>query len=115
MSALAVFAECRQDSVKLTYKLHGQTRRFAAVFTGTDGGGMRMDWSIVRNLKTWRGSYTMTPQAVKSASAMSFLMPEDGRHETLPDNETFAILSRKAFDDLRGTGGPTGTAPSTVS
>lgn len=100
----ALMAECRRDSVKLTYKLHGQTRRFNAVFTREDNGSLRMDWAIERNLKMWRGSYTMTPAAVASAGAMSFLMPEDGNHVVLPDGETFAVLSRSAADSLRKNG-----------
>ena len=97
-------AECRQDSVKLTYKLHGQTRRFVAVFTHDESGAVRMDWAIERNLKMWRGSYTMTPRAVASAGSMSYLMPEDGNHVTLPDGETFAMLSRDALSSLRERG-----------
>lgn len=100
----ALMAECRRDSVKLTYKLHGQTRRFNVVFTREDTGALRMDWAIERNLKMWRGSYTMTPAAVASATAMSYLMPEDGKHIVLPDGETFAVLSRDAFDALRRIG-----------
>lgn len=103
-SAFVLSAECRRDSVKLTYKLHGQTRRFTAVYTHGDDGGIRMDWAIERNLKMWRGSYTMTPRAVASAHSMSYLMPEDGRHVTLPEGETFTILSRDALRRLKKNG-----------
>lgn len=101
---LTVSAECRRDSVKLTYKLHGQTRRFTAVYTHGDDGSIRMDWAIERNLKMWRGSYTMSRRAVASACSMSYLMPEDGRHVTLPDGETFSILSRDALAALKKNG-----------
>lgn len=104
MAVLSLSAECRRDSVKLTYKLHGQTRRFTAVYTHGDDGSIRMDWAIERNMKMWRGSYTMTPRAVVSARAMSYLMPEDGRHVTLPDGETFSILSREALMRLKNDG-----------
>ncbi len=104
VSVLSLSAECRRDSVKLTYKLHGQTRRFTAVFTHAGDGGIRMDWAIERNLKMWRGSYTMTAPAVASARSMSYLMPEDGRHVTLPDGETFAILSLEALEALKADG-----------
>ena len=104
VSVLSLSAECRRDSVKLTYKLHGQTRRFTAVFTHGADGGIRMDWAIERNLKMWRGSYTMTAAALASARSMSYLMPEDGRHVTLPDGETFALLSRAALEALKTDG-----------
>lgn len=104
LATLSAGAICRQDSVRLTYKLHGQTRRFAATFSHNDDGSVRMDWAIERNLKMWRGSYTMSPRAVETARTMSFLMPEDGRHVQLPDSETFAILSKTAFTALRDLG-----------
>lgn len=94
-------AECRCDSVRLTYKLHGQTRRFDVVFNRADDGSVRMDWAIERNLRMWRGSYTMLPAAVTSARKMSFLMPEDGNHAVLPADETFAIISLEGLEDLR--------------
>jgi len=104
MAVMSLSAECRRDSVKLTYKLHGQTRRFTAVFTHRDDGGIRMDWAIERNLKMWRGSYTMSPEAVDSAGCMSYLMPEDGRHAVLSDGETFALLSRRTLAALKSAG-----------
>ena len=104
LATLSAGAVYRQDSVRLTYKLHGQTRRVAATFRRDDKGSVRMDWAIERNLKMWRGSYTMSPRAVETAPTMSFLMPEDGKQVQLPDNETFAILSKAAFTALRDLG-----------
>ncbi len=97
----AVVAECRCDSVRLTYKLHGQTRRFDMVFEHGDDGSIRVDWAIERNLRMWHGSYTMSPPAVSSARKISYIMPEDGNHIVLGDDETFAIISREALEDLR--------------
>lgn len=91
-------AEC--DSVKLVYKLHGQTRRFNTSFCHRPDSGITMSWDIVRNLKTWRGSYSMSPEAVANGNTLSYLMPEDGNHATLSRNETFAILSRHALEAL---------------
>lgn len=102
--ALGAGAQEWNDSIRITYKLHGQTRRFNTVFRRLAGGGAEMSWEIERNLKMWRGTYTMTPHAVKEGNAMSFIMPEDGKHVTLPDNETFAILSQKAYNTLRDSG-----------
>lgn len=99
-------AECpaQCDSVKIAYKLHGQTRRFNTSFCRNADGSITMSWDIVRNLKTWRGSYTMTAEAVAGGNALSFLMPEDGNHVTLPANETFALLSRRALAELDDAG-----------
>lgn len=63
-----------------------------------------MSWDIVRNLKTWRGSYTMSSEAVANGNTLSYLMPEDGNHATLGHNETFAILSRNALETLNNKG-----------
>ncbi|MDE7386947.1 MAG: histidine acid phosphatase [Muribaculaceae bacterium] len=88
------------DSVRLVYKLHGQTRRFSTTFCRQPDGSVTLDWEIERNLRMWHGSYTMLPEAVKSGDALSYLMPEDGNHVTLPANETFAMLSRQSLDSL---------------
>ncbi len=102
MPASAVAMTC--DSVKITYRLHGQTRRFNTSFCRQADGSVVMSWDIVRNLKTWHGSYTMSPEAVGRGSSLSFLMPEDGNHVTLPPGETFAILSRLSLGELIKTG-----------
>ncbi|MDE6448606.1 MAG: hypothetical protein K2L41_00825, partial [Muribaculaceae bacterium] len=98
MPASAFAMTC--DSVKITYKLHGQTRRFNTSFCRQADGAVVMKWDIVRNLKTWHGSYTMLPEAVKSGTSLSYLMPEDGNNVVLSSNETFAILSRQALHCL---------------
>ncbi|MDE6554137.1 MAG: GH92 family glycosyl hydrolase [Muribaculaceae bacterium] len=92
------------DTLQVAYKLHGQTRRFKFVYIPEEDGGMILHWSIVRNLKPWTGSYHMSATAVKDGNAQSYLMPEDGNHLTLPDNETFGIISGSAFADLKKRG-----------
>lgn len=104
MAAVTASAQCRVDSVTIAYRLHGQKRVFDTTFTHRDDGSILLQWSIVRNLRTWHGSYTMSPQAVDKAALLSFLMPEDGSNVALGDNETFAIMPRKAYDDLVKTG-----------
>lgn len=88
------------DTLAMEYKLHGQTRRFRFVYQPDPDGGMTLSWNIVRNLKLWTGSYRMSAKAVKEGETLSTLMPEDGNHVALPDGETFAIISRKAYDSL---------------
>lgn len=87
------------------YKLHGQTRKFKFEFEPTADGGVTLHWGIARNLKWWSGTYRMTPTAVEAGTSLSFRMPEDGNHVTLADNETFAMISRKAFSELIKEGG----------
>lgn len=103
-AAMNLRGEEPADTLKFEYKLHGQTRRFKCVFTPTEAGGLKLGWGIERNLKWWSGSYTMTPGAVERGSAMSFLMPEDGNHVTLPADMTFAMISRSALAELRRNG-----------
>ena len=69
-----------------------------------EDGGLTLHWSIIRNLKLWTGTYSMSATAVKGENAQSYLMPEDGNHITLPDNETFGIISGSAFADLKKRG-----------
>lgn len=92
------------DILNIAYKLHGQTRRFKFVYEPTADGGITLHWSIVRNLKLWTGSYTMSAAAVKNGTAQSYIMPEDGNHITLPSNETFGIISQSALKDLKKKG-----------
>lgn len=92
------------DTITLTYKLHGQTRRFTTLFSRTADGGARVDWSIMRNLHLWEGSYTMTPASVADGNRISWLMPEDGLRVTLPVGETFAMLSERSYNELRDGG-----------
>lgn len=92
------------DTLNIAYKLHGQTRRFKFVYEPTADGGITLYWSIVRNLKLWTGSYTMSPAAVKNGTAQSYIMPEDGNHITLPSKETFGIISQSALKDLKKKG-----------
>lgn len=92
------------DSWLFAYKLHGQTRKFKFEFEPMADGGVTLHWGIERNLKWWEGSYRMTPAAVENGNSLSFRMPEDGNNLTLPDNETFAMISRKAFRELTEKG-----------
>lgn len=92
------------DTLRMEFKLHGQTRRFKFVYHNDPDGGMTLDWSIVRNLKLWTGSYRMSAKAVEEGDSLAFMMPEDGSYVALSDRETFGILSRKAFRNLADYG-----------
>lgn len=92
------------DTLRMEYKLHGQTRRFKFVYNPAPDGGMTLEWDIVRNLKLWTGCYKMTAKALEEGNTLSTLMPEDGNRVKLPDNETFGIISRKAYRSLKKRG-----------
>ena len=87
---------------RMTCFLHGQKRRFDVDLV-PQGDSLRLEWGIERNLKGWRGSYTMTPQALESAERLSFRMPEDGLQAVL-DDAVFALMPRAAFRSLRDRG-----------
>ena len=78
------------DTLLFVFKLHGQTRKYEMTFTPQHDAFV-LNWRILRNLKWQKGSYTLTPQAVEKGTVLSFLMPEDGRHVTLPEHETAYI------------------------
>lgn len=96
--------QLKTENYQFIYKLHGQTRKFSYEFVPEPDGGITLHWGIERNLKWWEGSYRMTPEAVEHGNSLSFRMPEDGNNITLPDNETFAMISRKALRDLTEKG-----------
>ena len=87
---------------RMTCFLHGQKRRFDIDLV-PHGDSLCVEWGIERNLKGWRGSYMMTPEALESAERLSFRMPEDGNRLVL-DGETFALLPRASYQALRDRG-----------
>lgn len=88
------------DTLLFVFKLHGQTRKYEMTFTPKNDA-IILNWRILRNLKWQKGSYTLTSQAVKKGTVLSFLMPEDGKHVTLPDHETAYVLSQEAYRSLK--------------
>ena len=60
-----------------------------------------LHWGIERNTRWQSGSYAMPQEALKTAAGLSFLQPEDGRHICLPAQETFALLSATAYQELK--------------
>ncbi len=106
LAAFAVEATAQSfisESLVYVHKLHGQTRRYTCTFTES-GDTLYLNWGIERNTKWQSGSYAMSPRAVEGASELSSLMPLDGRHAVLPDNETFGMISRSAYKALKAEG-----------
>lgn len=103
-SAVASSSPLPTDTILATYRLHGQTRRFKIAPVTNPDGSITLNWSIVRNLHLWTGSYTLTPEALANATQLSYLMPENGNHVTLPSTHTFATISANALHRLKTTG-----------
>ena len=87
---------------RMTCYLHGQKRRFDIDLV-PHGDSLRVEWGIERNLRGWRGRYTMTPEALAAAERLSFRMPEDGLRTVL-DDATFALMPRSRYEALRDRG-----------
>lgn len=92
------------DTLEVKYSLNGQTRRFKTVFTPGEEGSMTAEWSIVRNLVPWHGSYTTTAAALQHGTNLSYVMPEDGNRVTLPEDQTHLILSQDNLNSLLNNG-----------
>lgn len=85
----------------VSYSLHGQKRNFRMEFQPLKSGGMLLNWEIERNLKLWKGSYLMSPEAVDKAEFIDYTMPEDGNLIALPSANLFGMISRRNLNDLR--------------
>lgn len=62
-----------------------------------------MNWTILRNLHWQKGSFFTTEKALFSASANSFLMPEDLKDVTLADNMTSYLFSSESLKSVKNT------------
>lgn len=90
------------DSLTLTFRLHGQTRRYA-VRLSLEADTLQLRWGIERNTQWQSGSYILTPEARRHATRLSFSQPVHGQHLLLTD-ATFVLLSADALEALRTTG-----------
>ena len=84
---------------RMTCYLHGQKRRFDIDIV-EKGDSICLEWGIERNQKGWRGSYTLTPEALRNAGKLSLRMPEDGLRVVL-DDACFAWLPQERLASLR--------------
>ncbi len=85
------------------YSLHGQTRRFNVHFTESSDS-LRLHWTIMRNLKLWQGTYTMSPISRQYATVLNYDQPLDNQHLSLSDHQTFGIVSRSVLRDIKEKG-----------
>ncbi len=94
--------EILTDPLLFVFKLHGQTRKYRFTFQPAQDT-LYLHWGIERNTKWQSGSYAMLPTVLKTATRLSFLQPEDGKHVCLPSEETFALISHAAWQQLKTT------------
>lgn len=88
------------DPFLFVFKLHGQTRKYRFTFN-LSPDTLYLHWGIERNTQWQSGSFAMPEEALKSATGLSYLQPENGRHICLPVHETFALLSQTAYQELK--------------
>ncbi len=91
------------ENLLFVYSLHGQTRRYSTTFH-LHNDTLTVKWGIERNTKWHSGEYITYPEALNSASALSLLQPIDKNIVTLEKDETFEIISHKAYKELKENG-----------
>jgi hypothetical protein len=82
--------------VNYTLRLHGQQVAFSLTLTRL-ADSVVLDWKM-RN--TTSGTYVIVPDAVRSASKLSFVQPEPDKKVVLPADQTFWFISKNAFQNL---------------
>ena len=92
-----------KDTLNYSFSLYGQTRRFKVAYEKKDNH-LIMHWTILRNMKWWVGTFTMTPTSLEQAENFCWLQPIDGQHLTVKPSETVWLLSQKQFKQLKEEG-----------
>lgn len=88
---------------KLVFTMHQQTRRYEVKIT-EQRDSIWLNWKIYHNFRWQEGKYAMSQKSLEYGNALSWLQPIDGKSEILPENETFAFISRQAWRDLHNKG-----------
>jgi len=88
------------DTLVFVFSLHGQTRKYQTTFEEKQDT-LYMHWGIERYLKWLSGSYAMGRKSVENGIRLSFLQPDNGNHVKLSAEETFGILSRAAYKQMK--------------
>lgn len=88
------------------FSLHGQTRRFYLdTRYDLETKQVIVDWRILRNLRWWKGRYTMDPVSLRNGQRLCYEQPLDGQYVLVPADQTFLFLSDLALADLRRVDG----------
>lgn len=89
-----------KDTLMFVFNLHGQTRRYQITYEEKQDT-IFVHWGIERYLKWQSGSFAMGYKSVEQAIRLNFLQPEDGKHVHLTAEETVAMISRAAYNQLK--------------
>ena len=79
------------DTLLFVFKLHGQTRKYDMSFVHKNDS-IVLNWRILRNLRWQKGTFTLTPQAVKRGTVLSFLMPVKARKTFVYNHTEYELL-----------------------
>ena len=90
------------DTLNYSFSLYGQTRRFKVAYEKQDRN-LVMHWTILRNMKWWVGTFTMTPASLESGENFCWTQPIDGQYLTVKPTETVWLLSQKQLKELTAT------------
>ncbi len=88
---------------RYTFKLHGQTRKYLIAMTDRNDT-VDVAWSIARDGALQKGIMRMPRNRVENGNAFCWQQPADGERRVLGEGETFGIISRQAFSDLKDKG-----------
>lgn len=91
------------DTLRYSFSLYGQTRRFKVAYEQKDSN-LILHWTILRNMKWWVGSYTLTPDSRQNGESLCWTQPTDGQHLTVSPHQTVWMLSQKQLQQLKGQG-----------
>lgn len=90
---------------QVTCFLHGQKRIFKVSFEESDTphpSTLILKWGIQRNLKWWKGTYTIHKEARQHAKRLCYDQPFDGKHLDILRDEIFCwLLSQDMLRDLK--------------
>ncbi len=100
-TAIQIFGQTATcEPLLFVYSLHGQTRKYDTNFEFKNDT-LRISWGIERNTKWHSGDFIILPSAIKEGNELSYMQPVDKNSVTLKANQTFGIISRKAYKELK--------------
>lgn len=83
-----------------TFNLHGQTAPYQLT-VGRLSDSLTLNWSI-RDLAG--GTYLIVPKALNAATHLNFAQPQPSAKVVLKEHETFLLISRTQFRNLKRNG-----------
>ena len=88
----------------IEFNLRKQFRSMNATFSETKEGGIEMQWTQTRDMNTYSGSFVNSAAARAEATRLCYIAPTPGDPVIVPDDELFAFIPTRAFDEMRKEG-----------